>query len=306
LYKRWEAGTEGCKIKCSRCREKLVEGCEDCRKLRQPHSGRLLLHATTASLGNPLINRSWLITQRDADPIAFNRECLTKFADALSGFLDGNKLSAAVDEGVISRPPEERNVYIAAMDPAFRHDSFAFCIGHAEVGKGIVVDLVKRWIPIPGMSLNPADILPEIARDIATYHCGVVYSDQYQFEALNSLAMNLGFSIIPVDFTATAKADIYGNLKALVAQQRLRLTDDPDVLRELKQLEQKLTPGGSVQIQAPQGQHDDLATVVALMAHKAVWLTPLPIEEQPKEPTTFELCQQQIAKRKQPEAEEDW
>ena len=307
LYQRYTAGTNGNKITCERHRKnRYITDCSDCNKLRKPHQGRLILHGTTASLGNPLIRREWLRSQCDADPRVFARECLSSFSAAVSGFLDYDKLDNAIDQGVISRPPEERNVYIAAMDPAFRHDSFAFCIGHAEVGKGVVVDLVKRWVPTPGMSLNPADILPEIAKDIATYRCGVVYSDQYQFEALNSLAMNLGFSIIPVDFTATAKADIYGNLKALVAQQRLRLTDDPDVLRELKQLEQKLTPGGSVQIQAPQGQHDDLATVVALMAHKAVWLTPLPIEEQPKEPTTFELCQQQIAKRKQPEAEEDW
>ena len=193
------------------------------------------------------------------------------------------------------------------MDPAFRHDSFALAIGHMDPKLGVVVDVIRRWVPQPGTTLNPADIMPEIAAQVKRYRTGIIYSDQYQFEALNVLAMQLGFSIIPVDFTASSKADIYGNLKALVAQGRLRLLDEPDTLQELKRLERKLSQGGTVSVAAPQGQHDDLATVVALMAHKAVWLDPMPEEVSPKEPTVFEKCQAQIAERKQQGlSEEDW
>jgi hypothetical protein len=306
LYERWAAGTEGIKLFCDTCRHKPVDECPHCAALRIPHQGRLLLHTTTAGLANPLVQKSWLITQRDADPIAFSRECLTRFSDALSGFLDPIKLSTAVDKGVVFRIPMERNVYIAAMDPAFRHDSFAFCIGHMEPLKGVVVDLVKRWKPTPGSSINPAEVLAEIAKDLNQYRAGAVYSDQYQFEALNQLAMQLGFSILPVDFTASAKADIYGNLKALVGQNRVRLLDEPETLRELKMLEQKLNPGGTVAISAPAGQHDDLATVVALMAQKAVWLSPIAEPEVPKEPTTFEICQAQIKRKAEMALDDDW
>jgi hypothetical protein len=306
LYDRWAAGTDGIKLLCDTCRHKAIEGCPSCAALRTPHQDRLLLHTTTAGLANPLVQRSWLQAQYNADPIAFSRECLTRFSDALSGFLDPIKLSAAVDKGVVFRIPQERNVYIAAMDPAFRHDSFAFCIGHMEPLKGVVVDLIKRWKPTPGSSINPAEVLNEIAKDLAQYRAGAVYSDQYQFEALNQLAMQLGFSILPVDFTASAKADIYGNLKALVGQNRVRLLDEPETLRELKMLEQKLNPGGTVAISAPAGQHDDLATVVALMAQKAVWLSPIAEPEVPKEPTPFDLCQAQIRRKAEQAMDDDW
>jgi hypothetical protein len=306
LYDRYTAGTNGCKLFCEKHRASMSEvECAACNSIRLPHQGRLILHGTTASLGNPLIRKEWLRSQLNADPRVFGRECLSQFQSAVSGFLDNAKLDQAIDRGVISREPTDRNVYIAAMDPAFRHDSFAFCIGHMEPGKGIIVDLVQRWIPIPGASLNPSEVLGEIALHIQRYRCGVVYSDQYQFEALQQVAMGLGFSIIAVDFTATAKADIYGNLKALVSQGRIRLLDDPDTLRELKQLEQKLSQGGTVSIAAPQGQHDDLATVIALMAHKTIWLSPDPEPEVVKPPTPFELCQAQIKKHNEP-LDDDW
>lgn len=307
LYDRWQAGTEGKKVRCEDCRHHPQEGCPVCARLRVPHAGKLILHTTTPGLGNPHIKREWLAGQQAADPVAFAREYLTQFQSAVSGFLDAFKLDAAVDPAITERKPEERNVYIAAMDPAFRHDSFALAIGHMDPKLGVVVDVIRRWVPQPGTTLNPADIMPEIAAQVKRYRTGIIYSDQYQFEALNVLAMQLGFSIIPVDFTASSKADIYGNLKALVAQGRLRLLDEPDTLQELKRLERKLSQGGTVSVAAPQGQHDDLATVVALMAHKAVWLDPMPEEVSPKEPTVFEKCQAQIAERKQQGlSEEDW
>lgn len=294
LYQRWQAGTNGTKLVCDRCKDVRRENCPECERIRMPHKGRLILHSTSAGLGNPLIRRPWLQAQLNADPANFRREYLAEFQDSLSGFLPSELVDRAVDRGTLERPPAERNVYIAAMDPAFRQDTFAFTIVHMDPQKGVVQDVVRQWKPMVGMSLNPAEILPEIGRLLKQYRTFSVYSDQFQFEALLQLAYQHGFSIEGVDFTATSKADIYGNLKSLVAQGRIRLLDDADTVRELKQLEMQLTAGGGVRIAAPRQAHDDLATVVALAAQKAIWMFPVTPAPAPAELTLEQRCQEQV------------
>lgn len=310
LHQRWIAGTEGCKLRCpAHLGQPTVDTCPACAALRVPHAGRLFLHATTAGLGSPAVKHTWLVTQQAADPRSFARECLATPQESVSGFLDAAKVSAAVDVATIERPPSDGNVYVAAMDPAFRHDSFTFTIVHADPKVGIVQDVVRAWRPLPGQSLNPAVILPDIAALLKQYRIFSVYSDQYQFESLVQLALGHGFSIEGVDFTASSKADIYGNLKSLVAQGRLRLLDHPDTVRELKQLEMQLTQGGGVRIAAPRGLHDDLATVVALAAQKAIWMLPLAPTAPVVEKTLEQQCQEQVLNRikvQQEQSSDDW
>jgi hypothetical protein len=298
LYQRYAAGTNGDKLACENHRDGGDLGdCRACGALRRPHQNRLVLHATTAALANPLVRKTWLQEEHDKDPRAFARECLAKFQDSLSGFLSSALLEEAVSPGILERPPEPLNTYVAAIDPAFRQDAFGFCIGHASED-GVVVDLVRRWKSEGGVPLDPDTILAEIAPYLAQYRVATVYGDQYQFESLAKLALHHRFTIESVRFTATKKASIYGNLQQLVNSRRLKLVDHPETLQELMSLERVMGKGGTVQVAAPKGLHDDLATVVALMAAGAVWLTPQAAEPPPKEPTAFDLCQETIEKRR--------
>ena len=301
LYRRYEAGTNGCKLLCDSCRDggRTIPGCAACEQLRRPHQSRLILHATSAGLGSPAVKHTWLVNQLESDPRNFSRECLARPLDSVSGFLDADRLDAAVLRGVVESPPDDKMFYVAAMDPAFRYDAFAFTIVHCDPTRGIIQDVVRQWNPSPGLPLNPSEVLAEIAPLLKRYKVFTVYSDQYQFEALQQLAMNLGFSIEPVDFTASSKAGIYGNLKSLVMQRKIKLLDHPATLRELKQLESRLTQGGTVQISAPREGHDDLATVVALAAQKAIWMLPAVVAPAPKEPTYQERIQAQIDRKRQ-------
>lgn len=285
LFQRQEAGTNGTRLVCTECRLDPVRdraACPACRAMRGPHEGRVILYSTTA-ISNPIIPKAWLQDAYNKDPKAFERECLAIAQDSLSGFLPSALIKEAVDPGVIERAPEPLNVYVAAIDPAFRRDAFAFAILHRK-GKQLVLDAVRQWVPTPGLSLDPKEILKEVAELCRTYRVMSVYTDQYQFESLRSLALDEGISLEPVRFTATKKSSIYGNLHQLVHQKRIRLLDHPETLHELRSLERRLTAGGVVQVSAPEGHHDDLATVVALVAHAAVWLLP---EGEP-EPETLE------------------
>lgn len=308
LHQRQAAGTNGSRLVCMDCRVAGLPGggaCPTCRALRSPHQGRVILYSTTA-ISNPIIPRQWLQDAYHKDPKAFERECLAIAQDSLSGFLPSALLADAIDTGVVERPPAPLNFYVAALDPAFKRDAFAFAIMH-QGPAGLILDVIRQWVPTPGTSLSPVVILDEIAALCKAYKVMAVYTDQYQFESLRVLAMNVGVSLEPVVFTATKKASIYGNLHQLIHQKRLRLLDHPETIQELRSLERVLTAGGVVRVSAPEGQHDDLATVVALVAHAGVWLLPdLPDLQAPVE-TTQSLCASTVAKRQMMETvHDDW
>ena len=287
LWKRWEAGTEGQKVRCTECRIKGLQllGCPNCEKARVPHQGRLVLYSPTAA-SNPIISRSWLESARDKDPRVFQRECLARFQDSLSGFLSSALIEKARTPGVVSRPPDKKFFYVAAIDPAFRRDAFGFTIVHCDPAEGIVQDVVRRWHDPSGTPLNPADIFSQIAAILAEYNIKSVYSDQYTIEALQYIASQHGFGIEEITFSSESKAEIYANLQQLLNQGKLKLLDDDEMLQELKSIEKQNMQGGLVRIAAPEGQYDDLATVVAIAAHEAVWMLPK-IEKKVEQPKTL-------------------
>lgn len=287
LFKRWEAGTEGSRIFCMQCRtEGRRPGCDACAKERIPHLNRLVLYSPTAA-SNPIIPKTWLEQKRNKDPRAFDRECLARFQDSISGFLSSALIERARAVGVTSRPADKKFFYVAAIDPAFRGDAFGFTVVHAEADKGVVQDYVMRWHDPTGTPLNPADIFPSIAATLAEYNIKSVFSDQYTLEALQYIAQQHGFGIQEVTFSAGSKAEIYGNLQQLLNQGRLSLLDDQDTINELKTIEKKNLDGGQVRISAPQGQHDDMATVLAISAHEAVWMLPKLVSEKAEKPRTM-------------------
>lgn len=288
LFQYFEAGTDG-------ERARLAD--------QERFSGCLVTHAPTGASGNPRISREFLKIEAARDPRAFEREYLAQFQDSISGFFNTTYLERAVMPQVVHRPPEPTHYYVAAMDPAFRHDAFAFTIVHAEEGKGIVQDVVMRELPLPGTPLDPQLMLQRVAALCRAYRIPVVYTDQYQLESLRFIAHQLGLSLEGVDFTGTSKAEIYGSLQSLVNQQRIKLLDNPEQLKELRSMEKRLLPGGGTQISAPLGMHDDLATVIALAAHKSIWFLPPPDRKATQEvhwvdKTPFQRMQEQLARQR--------
>ncbi len=284
LWKNYEAGTNGKYAQNHRKRE---------------FSNVLVAHAPTAATGNPMVTRQSLAEERDRDPAAFDRECLAIFQDSLSGFFDPKRIREAVQDGVSEVPPDlSQFTYVAAIDPAFKHDAFAFTIFHLDEDGMVVQDVVKRWKPQHGETLNPDTIFSELHPYLQAYGIVNIFSDQYHLESLQQLAMRRGFIIEGVPFKATNKAMIYGSLQQLLNQHRIKLLDHAETLKELKQLERKLSGGGVVQIAAPHGAYDDLAAVVAICANKCLWLVPTQKEEVRKDPTVHEQIMEQIRRKR--------
>ena len=295
LYDRWRQGTDGKRLLCRQCRGTGEQWCQHPSPAKDAAKDILVLHAPTAMLHNPLVKREFLAQEQRRDPLAYDREYNAHFAASVSGFLNGPALEACVEVGTLERTPDPSNVYVAAIDPAFRRDRFACAIAHVEE-KGVVVDAIRQFVPVPGLPLNPEEVLDQLRPLLQSYAIHTVYTDQYHLESLGQLALQRGLSLEPTTFTASSKAAIFGSLQQLVGQKRLHLLDHGETLHELSMLERRLSANGLVQIRAPEGQHDDLATVVALVCYKSLWLMPL-AQEEATEPTAFDRCQAQIARR---------
>ena len=280
LYEYWKAGTSG----------RHVEP-ED----RLEYEDALVIQSSTAAMENPVITRKKLQKLKNEDPDAFIRESLCRFVSAISGFFSLELVDRATKGHGKERTRTQneaeglRPLYVAAMDPAFRHDSFAFSIFHTDTEGNVIQDVLKTWTPDSkrGERLDPASIIAEIAHLTKEWNISVVYSDQYQLESLQQLALQHNFAIMGNDFTGKSKAKMYGSLLNLMRTGKVQLLDLPVIHSQLSQLQKKMNALGNVQIAAPQGRHDDVASVIALGT--SVALLHMPTIERPKKvPTLFE------------------
>jgi hypothetical protein len=279
LYRFFSAGTEGAKLPSGQAE----------------YSGVLVIHSTTAGMANPIVKREDLLQDFYRDEANFARENLAEFQDSISGFLPTRLVEAATDWGIATRPPQEGLTYVAAMDPAFKRDSFAFTIVHNQEGT-IFHDLSIRWVGTVSKPLNPAVMMDEIIPILKAYGLQLLYTDQYQLESLQQLFLEKGFTLIGQPYTGQNKSAKYGNLQQLFYQGKIRLCDNSELLRELKSLERKLTPQNIVQIESPAGQFDDMASTLTLAVSNAMYLsTSAPTVR--KEPTEVEKLHERITEQ---------
>lgn len=277
LYDYYMAGTLG---------NKLGEGAPE----KARYQDMLCCWTTTATGGHKEINRKVLEKERIKDPRNFEREYLCRFVDSISGFLNADLVQMAFSsgEGVAQRAntngkdgQQAKYQYIAAIDPAFRRDNFAFVIVHRDENQNVVLDLVKRWVPQKYAKVDPLETMTEIATICEQYGIRMVYTDQYQFEALNQIAMTVNLGLVQTPFDNRGKNRIFGTLEQLVNQRKLVLLDDKlneyakALRREMLQLEKRQTAGNRTQISAPEHLHDDLVFSLALAVHHAVSVTPM-------------------------------
>jgi hypothetical protein len=317
LYEKKLAGTNGRNILCGLCESEPLEeretDCPHCRIAREGMQEKLVYHLPTAAFNNPIVKTSWLKAKKSTNPQNFRRECMAEFQPSAASFLDAAYVDECVDRGVHERDAITWDgkkkgflpYYVAAIDSGFKHDAFGFGIGHADENGKVVIDVIRRFKPVAGQPNSPAFILDQIVPILAKYGCYSVMGDQYNFPALQQLIMDRGLNLEETVFTGDSKNGYYGNLYTLVNLKRIKLLDNQDAIHELKSLQRTLTTSGGVQIGAPQGQHDDLAVIIALLAARAVYLNPQLME--PKKQETYQdHIDKQIQRRRQQVDREQW
>lgn len=326
LYRNHKIGTRGQHVYCRDCAQgKPRSNCPLCKLARRAYRRFLGIHLTTGAFGGidgvakasaeyapgsrDYLNvaNEFLEEYRLLKPLEFRRECLAEFQTSTSSFLNAKQIDASVSKGLLERAPmvlrpdqptpKYLPLYVAALDPAFRHDTFAFMIGHTDEAGKVVYDVIREWIPEPDTPLKPKQIIEEITPLMDAYDVVSAASDQHSFEGLEDIALDAGWGMERIQFGATSKNNIMGNFQMLLNQGRIDLLDHESTIFQLKSLQKRRTDTGNVTIAAPGNQRDDLAMCAALVAKCAVSLAPADAPKERREPTVEELCQQTIDRK---------
>lgn len=280
------------------------------RKLRdsdqkRAHTRTLVLKGPSAALAPAkVLPRSRLIVERAKDADAFRREYLAEFSKSVSGFLSASLLRAAVDDGLLLREPMPGRLYVATLDPAFRRDAFAFCIGHLEGGK-YTLDFIESWRGTQERPISPTVAIGAVATVCKQYGVRIVTTDQYHSESLQEIAHDFGLVADPCYLNNKIKLQMWSSVQGMLSAGQIRLLDKPDLLDELVKMEKTLTPTGTVKFE---GRHrDDLAMVFALNLYRALQYGErgaVPVA--PPKPLSSQVRERVVARARFGERSSDW
>jgi hypothetical protein len=226
--------------------------------------GYLVWQLSTEEM-NPAVSKMFLDKAQRSNEETFRREHLAEFTDSVLGWISSEVLEQCIMRGQREMPRVFDATYVAAIDPGFRSSDFGFAISHRSREGSITIDHVAKWTGTKNAPLNFKLICERIAETLRRYGINSVVGDQFYFPMLRQHFDTLGIFYREFTFGAHTRASLFGNLRQLIGQQKIAIVDEPELLRQLRSLEEVRTSSGQIDICAPRGK-DDLAIAVALAA----------------------------------------
>ncbi len=225
--------------------------------LHRAHFGRddsdVLVWVASAPDMNPTLPRDYLDRMRASDPDAYRSEVLAEFRQGVSSLFDPAALDAVVLSGVRERLPETGRPYVAFVDASGgRHDRFAVAVASADPDGRAVLDAVWTWSP----PFDPLAVVREVCDRLRPYRVGTVTGDRYGSGFVTEAFTAGGLRYLASD---RDRSRVYLDTLPLVNAGQVRLLDRPDLLRELRGLERRVTRNGRESVDHVRGSHDDAA-----------------------------------------------
>lgn len=233
---------------------------------------------------NPSISIKYLEKQKKKGSAYFLREYGAQYTASEVSYLDPNLIDLTRLSGIEDFAYDPRYRYVAAMDYATKEDYWGFTIGHKEHyfdkeakqrDSKIVIDYANAWRGLPGQELDPKLIIPQIASKLKQYQVPFVVADQYAFAAVKTLLMEEGCLAKEFKMSGQSKNKALYSLQININSKVLKIIDYPLIFRHLKDLREKKTDSGKVQIQHAPGCKDDMAMCVALVCYQFDKTSPL-------------------------------
>jgi hypothetical protein len=206
---------------------------------------------------NPTFDAKVIERQLASDPQLYGAEYLSRWRDDLASFIGRDLLEAAVDVGVLVRPPVTDTKYFAFVDPSGgSHDSFTLGIAHRDKDGNIGLDLLyERHAPF-----NPSEVVAEIAALLKSYGCSQVVGDKYAAKWVVEAFAKVGIAYRHSDADRSA---IYLDCLPLFTSGRVRLIDNPRIVAQFAALERRTFPTGRDRIDHGRAGRDDACNAVA-------------------------------------------
>jgi hypothetical protein len=210
----------------------------------------LVVKGTTLQF-NPTFDAKIIERQVASDPALYRAEYLSEWRDDLSTFISRDLLEAAVDVGVLVRPPVNGTRYHAFTDASGgAHDSFTLGIAHRDKDGSIALDLLfEKRAP-----LDPYQTTEEIVALLKTYHCAQVVGDAYGAKWVSEAFIKAGVTYRKSEIDRSA---IYLNCLPLFTSGRARLPDSQRLISQFAGLERRTFPTGRDRVDHGRSGRDD-------------------------------------------------
>lgn len=230
----------------------------------------------------PMLNPLWWTSERCAqlqerDPTAHTTDVLGEFADPESGLLNPASLRANTRATPFELPPTRGRAYAAAVDPSeggaggngftlviVEHVRLAATPGTEAVAM-FRVALAREW-----RGERPEQCWEQIATICKSYGVTEAWSDQYAASANVDLAQRHGLTVRIDKATAASKLEDFTNLATLIHTDRIELSPDPQLSRDLLSVKKRTTQQGlSIVFPRVGGRHADLAPALCSAVKRA-------------------------------------
>jgi hypothetical protein len=204
---------------------------------------------------NPQLSEKVVAKAYADDPQRAKAEFGSEWRDDLAQFLDPALVDAAVDRGVLTRPPRPGVRYHCFVDVSGGvADAYALGIASKDGDKIVLDCLVSRKAPF-----NPQSVTADMAKVAKQYGIGQVVGDRYSAQwAVQSWASH-GIKYLHSD---RDRSEIYLEMLPLFSAGRARLIDNPKLIGQLCALERRQTPTRD-RVDHPARGHDDEANATA-------------------------------------------
>lgn len=216
----------------------------------------------------PSITEASLQAQREQDPVMWEQEYRASFLAGGDEFLPLWQLIRQT--GI---PDHEHGRRLLALDPAFDQDSFGLAIACRPKDSSYIYLEHSSVLKKPGFN-EALDIVSALAHmeDVDD-----VLTDQMSHRAVleGLISRGIGARLVPWTGRSShglSKHHRYGRVKALLAQEVLRLVDDPALRGELSAFTvspSALSPGYSVEPHGPDDRADAAVLAISELARRA-------------------------------------
>jgi len=206
---------------------------------------------------NSTFDAKIIAKQLESDPQLYNAEYNSQWRDDISTFISRELLEAAVDRGVVVRPPATGQRYRAFADPSGgAHDSYTAAISHRAKDGAVVLDMIYERKP----PFNPSETTEEIAALLKTYGLSQITGDRYAAQWVVEAFHKVGIKYLQSE---RDRSQIYLDTLPLFTAGRARLIDSPRLVSQFSALERRTFSTGRDRVDHGRTGHDDLCNAAA-------------------------------------------
>lgn len=207
--------------------------------------------------------------EEDMTSLEFASEYLGEFVSPKNALFTYPEITAAVSEGCDSGFSGNGPVVVSADFGKLR-DQAVILVGtidnFSDDPKDHVVRVVKRIVKPIGT--NYSEVIGELKNLCAIYNPHGLYVDSTGTgDGPAEFLQSEGLPVEGVKFSLQKKSNIYGTLKVLFEQKRIKIPKEKQLLDQLGWMMYEYTVGGSMKIFPPEYKHDDEPDALALLSY---------------------------------------